>query len=89
MRPVSTTSLSSFMRHGRGYWNAYLPGLPDANGPRTVSTSLATSPRSEVYDPAPSAEPAGASAGTASLTVDGGVVSGAAVIEVTALAPVR
>jgi hypothetical protein len=52
-------------------------------------TSSTTLPSSEAVEPAPIAEPAGAPAGTASLMGAAGVPSGAEVMLVTALAPVR
>ncbi len=64
-------------------------GLLEACGPRMVLTSSTTLPSSESTEPAPVAEPSGASSGTASLTFSGGVPSGAAVMLVTAIAPAR
>src|SRR3954453_9038562 len=83
------TWLSGFIRHGRGYCTAALDGLPEEKLPRTVLTSWTTAPSSESTAPAPIAEPAGAPAGTASLILAGGVPSGAVVMLVTVLAPLR
>ncbi len=66
-----------------------LLGFPEEYEPRTVFTNVATRPRSDVGEPAPSADPAGAPAGTASSILVGGVPSGAEVMPVTASEPFR
>ncbi|MGY1748404.1 hypothetical protein [Modestobacter sp. SYSU DS0511] len=64
-------------------------GLLEVFEPRSVLTRSTTRPSSEDGEPAPVDEPAGAPAGTASSILVGGVPSGAEVMLVTALAPVR